>query len=394
MDEIRIGIVGLGHRARGAWIPQMLDIPGFRFTAVCDWIEPLQEQALSLIPYRQDVRAFTHYEDLLAWDGIDAVALCVRRMDQGALAAQALEAGKHVHCEVPASHSIEDCWRIVLASERSGKLYHLGEQVRYSGFVEAWKQLVDSGRLGRIVYVEGQYIGYYGTYAFFQDYATGKQYPIEDLADHPNARPTVLHTMPPIHYLPHELSPLLKVLDDRVVQVVGMGTEAPSWNHPEIGQPDLQVALMKTEKGSILRLACGFTCPVPHGQHHWYHLHGTRGRVEMARSGDEKPKLWIADEQMHEPAQVDWRWQRTDGTPEALASGHGGTDYYAHASFRDALLHGKAPELDVYHAMDTAAPAILAADSIDGGSIPLQVPDFRPNAQRLAGQAPRVGAKA
>ncbi|MHB0939914.1 MAG: Gfo/Idh/MocA family protein [Armatimonadota bacterium] len=394
MDEIRIGIVGLGHRARGAWIPQMLDIPGFRFTAVCDWIEPLQEQALSLIPYRQDVRAFTRYEDLLAWDGIDAVALCVRRMDQGALAAQALEAGKHVHAEVPAAHSIDDCWRIVLATERTGKLYHLGEQVRYSGFIEAWKGLVASGRIGRIVYAEGQYIGYYGTYAFFQDYATGKQYPIEELADHPNAKPTVLHTMPPIHYLPHELSPLLKVLDDRVVQVVGMSTEAPSWNHPEIGQPDLQVALMKTEKGSILRLACGFTCPVPHGQHHWYHLHGTRGRVEMARSGDEKPKLWIADEQMHEPAQIDWRWERTDGTPEALASGHGGTDYYAHASFRDALLHGKAPELDVYRAMDTAAPAILAADSIDGGSIPLLVPDFRPNAQRPAGQMPAEGARA
>ena len=388
MNEIRIGLVGLGHRALGAWLPQMLEIPGFRFTAVCDWIEPLQEKALSLIPYRQDVRAFTHYEDLLAWDGIDAVALCVRRLDQGALAAQALAAGKHVHTEVPASHSIDDCWKIVLATERSGKLYHLGEQVRYSGFVQAWQKIVADGRLGRVVYVEGQYIGYYGTRHFFQDYTTGMLHPIEELADHPNAEPTVLHTMPPIHYLPHELSPLLKVLDDRVVQVVGMGTEGPSWNHPEIGQPDLQVALMKTEKGSILRMACGFTVPVPHSQHHWYHIHGTRGRLEMSRSGLGKPKMWLADEQMHEPAAVDWRWERTNGTPEALSSGHGGTDYYAHASFRDALLHGKAPELDVYRAMDTAAPAILAADSIDQGSMPLQVPDFRPNANRKPGEAP------
>ncbi|MHB9131005.1 MAG: Gfo/Idh/MocA family protein [Armatimonadota bacterium] len=389
MDEIRIGIVGLGGRARWAWIPQLLQIPGFRITAVCDWIEPLHEQALSLIPYRQEVKTFTHYEDLLACDDINAVALCVRRLDQGAMAAQALEAGKHVHAEVPAAHSIEDCWRIVLAAERSGKLYHLGEQVRYAGFVEAWTKLVREGRLGRIVYVEGQYIGYYGSSLFFQDYATGRFYAADELADHPEAQPTQLHRMPPIHYLPHELSPLLKVLDDRVIQVVAMGTEGPSWNHPEISQPDLQVALMKTEKGSILRMACGFTCPVPHSQHHWYHIHGTRGRVEMERSGLEKPKLWLADEQMHEPAAVDWRWMRTDAPEEAIRSGHHGTDYFAHVSFRDALLQGKAPELDVYRAMETAAPAILAADSIDQGSMPLLVPDFRPSPIRPSGTSPR-----
>lgn len=389
MDEIRIAMVGLGGRAQGAWIPQMRDIPGFRITAICDWIEPLHEKALSLIPYRQDVRTFTSYEDLLAWDGIDAVALCVRRFDQGAMAAQALLAGKHVQSEVPASYSIDDCWKIVLAAERSGKLYHLGEQVRYSGFVEAWKKIVQEGRLGRVVYVEGQYIGYYGTSQFFQDFSTGELIPVEQLASHPNAERTVGQTMQPIHYLPHELSPLLKIMDDRVVQVVGMGTDAPSWNHPEINQSDLQAALMKTEKGSVMRLACGYTVPVPH-HHHWYHLHCTRGRLELERSGLEKPKMWLADEQMHEPASVDWRWERTDAPEEAvLAAGHLGTDYYAHASFRDALLKGKKPELDVYRAMDTAAPAILAAESIALGSMPLQVPDFRPSSDRPLGQEPK-----
>ena len=65
----------------------------------------------------------------------------------------------------------------------------------------------------------------------------------------PGAQPTWLHTMPPIHYLPHELSPLLKVLErpggerDRHEH-----RRTPSYSHPEIGQPDIQVALMKTEK--------------------------------------------------------------------------------------------------------------------------------------------------
>jgi hypothetical protein len=45
-------------------------------------------------------------------------------------------------------------------------------------------------------------------------------------------------------------------------------------------------------------------------------------------------------------------------------------------------------EFDVYRAMDTAAPAILAAESIDRGSVPLRVPDFRPGPHRAAGRPP------
>ena len=401
MDEIRIGLVGLGSRAvhigldgraiDAGWLPQMLRMPGFRIAAVCDWIEPLHQRAIGAIPYGKDVRTFREYEDLLAWDGIDAVALCVRRLDQGAMAAQALEAGKHVNSECPGAHTIEDCWRIVLAAERSGKLYHLAEQVRYAGFVEAWKQVVAAGRLGRIVYVEGQYISYM-VGQFFRDFTTGQSVHPASLDKYPNARPTTLHAMPPIHYLSHELCPMLKVIDDRVVQVVGMSTGSPSYHHPEIRQPDFQVALMKTEKDAILRMACGFTCAVPRSAipHHWYHVHGTRGRLESNRSANEKMKMWSADEQMEHPACVDWTWRRHDAPAEAKGSPPGmELDYFAQASFRDALLSGKAPESDVYGAMDTAAPAILASDSIDQGSVPIAVPDFRPGPHRKVGEAPK-----
>ena len=100
------------------------------------------------------------------------------------------------------------------------------------------------------------------------------------------------------------------------------------------------------------------------------------------------PKMWLLDGQMHDLAQVDWRYERTDATPEARGSGHGDADYYVHAAFRDAVIGRKAPELDVYRAMETAAPAILAADSIAQGSKLLRVPDFRPGADRPAGNLP------
>ncbi|MBM3262741.1 MAG: Gfo/Idh/MocA family oxidoreductase [candidate division Zixibacteria bacterium] len=386
MDEIRIGLVGLGGRGL-SWLRLLHAVPGFRVTALCDPIAALHEPAL--VALKERVPAYTRYEDVLADPQVEAVALCVRCKEQGALAAQALDAGKHVNSEVPAAHTLEDCWRIALAAERSGKVYSLGEQTRYWGFVEAWQQLVAEGKLGRVTFVEGQYIGYYGTRQFFQDPTSGAFASVEDLPARPGAKPTWLHTMPPIHYLPHELSPLLKVLDDRVVEVTAMSTGAPSYAHPEIGQPDIQVALMKTEKDALLRLATGFTQPVPHARgHHWYQVLGTKGCVEWKRAGRGRPLLWTVDSQMHDLAEVDWHYERTDAPHGATGSGHGDADYYVHAAFRDAVLGVRPLEFDVYRALDTAVPAILAADSIAQGTQLLKAPDFRPNAQRAVGQLP------
>ena len=387
MDDVRIAIVGLGHRAH-AWIHLLQRLPGYRIVSLCDPIEALLEPALAALDDRTDVQATTQYEEVLANEGVDAVGLCARCREQGALAAMALEAGKHVNSEVPAAHTMEDCWRIVVAAEKSGKVYQLAEQTRYWGFVDAWRQIVAEGQIGRVTFCEGQYIGYYGTRMFFQDPETGRGCGVDELSQYRGARPTWLQDMPPIHYLPHELSPMLKVLDDRVVEVSGMSTGSPSYAHPQITTPDIQVALMKTEKDALLRMAAGFTQPVPHARgHHWYQVMGTGGSIEWGRSGRDRPKMWRADGQMHDMAEMDWRFERTDAPAEARASGHGDADYYVHAAFRDAVLDGRPLSFDVYAAMDTAAPAILAAAAIDAGRT-LSVPDFRPGNGRSTGQLP------
>ena len=389
MDQIRMGIVGLGHRGL-AWIQQLQRIDGYRLTAVCDRIQALHERALSRVADRNQVRAYLTYEDILTDGNVDAIGLCVRCKEQGAMAAEALEAGKHVNSEVPAAHRMEDCWRIVTAAERTGLVYQLAEQTRNWGFVDAWRDLVSQGRIGHVTYCEGQYFHYITPFMAFQDPRTGEYYDARQGATHPGAAPGWLYHMPPIHYLPHELSPMLKVLDDRVVEVVAMSTASPSHAHPELPQPDMQVALMKTEKDAILRMAVSFAQPFPPRDNHWYQIIGTRGCLEWRRSQNDRPKMWLADMQMHGLAEVDWRCERKDAPLEARGSGHGDADYYVHASFRDAVMGVKPLTFDVYKAMDTAAPAILAAESIARGSRLLQVPDFRPGAGRSSGEMPKA----
>lgn len=375
MQEIRIGLVGLGARALDTWLPLLQKLDGFKITALCDPVGSTHPRALERLADPDGVTVCSAYQEVLDRADVDAIALTVRSEDQGELAARALESGKHVHAEVPGAHRIEDCWRIVRAVERTGLTYQLAEQTRYWGFVDAWRRLVADGELGKITFAEGQYFHYHPG-AMFRDPETHQLCGPDDLERHPLARPTWSQLMPPIHYLPHELSPLLSVIDDRVVEVVGMSTDGSSAAHPEISQPDLQVALMKTAKGSVLRLAASFVQPHPDRNWHWYQITGTAGRVEWRRADHDHPKVWRFG-QGPDLVDADWGFERPDAPAAAHGSGHGDADYYTHIAFRDAVLAGRQPDFDVYRAMDATAPAILAATSIEQGSRPLAVPDFR-----------------
>ncbi len=387
MKEIRIGLAGLGGRGRH-WLKTLDGFNGYRVTAICDPITELHEPSFAVLENPDSVTAYTRYDDLLADPNVDAIALTVRCKEQGALAAQALEAGKHVNSEVPAAHTLEDCWRIVLAAERSGLVYQLAEQSRFSGVVTAWRDLVKEGKLGKVTFCEGQYIGHKDPARYHRLPGTAQLVPIADLAAHPEAEPTWINLMPPIHYLPHELSPILMIIDDRVTEVTAMSTRSPSYIHGEIQQPDIQLAIMKTANDTLMRLAVSYTQPTAPRDNHWCHIMGTKGSVELARSLRDSSKMWLADAQMHDLAEVDWRPQRTDAPPEARGSGHSDTDYYIHATFRDAVLNDVPLEFDVYKAMNTAAPAVLASESIAQGSKLMQVPDFRPGPHRRKGDLP------
>lgn len=389
MDTIRIAVVGLGLRGRNNWTRLLQHVDGYRIVAICDPLTALHDLALENIEYDRDVKTYSRYEDVLADPGIDAVGLTVRCIEQGALAAQALAAGKHVHSEVPAAHRMEDCWQIVAAQERSGLVYQLAEQLRYAGYVDAWRELVADGKLGEVTYCEGQYLHHYNRPSF-----CNPQTGLTSGAPQPGSKPSWFYHMPPIHYLPHDLGPMLKVIDDRVVEVVGMSSPAPSRADPNLAAPDLQVALMKTAKGAVMRMMVSFAQPHPEGDWHWHQIIGTRGTVEWRRSVDDKPRLWLVGNDGDKAEVDDWGYSRPDAPAEAIGSGHHDMDYYVHAAFRDAVLGVRQQEFDVYKAMDTAAPAILAADSIAQGSKPLPVPDFAPSIVRPHGTLPDEAATA
>lgn len=391
---IRLGVVGLGSRAIHNVIGKTIAYEDYELAAVCEIREQVLESAIATIKKEHEIEVpgYTDLDQMLAACELDAVCITVDPDKQIPLACRAMEAGCHVMVEVPTAYTIEQCWQAVVTTERTGKVFMLMEQLRFAGYIRAWRRIVDTGVIGKPLFAEGEYFGYKPA-AFFQDDA-GRYYTPEQAKEMPGAQAAWRQSCPTIGYLPHEMSPMLYVLDDRVKRVVGMSNRPESYRLEGVMRADVQVALMHTEKDVVMRMAVGHssaTMPRPgggSGSSHWHHVKGSEGIIESGRTHAEKPKLWVDGWQLQQPIELTCDMFPTDAPPEAEGSGHGGLDYFVFAQFADAVLRGVPPELDVYRSVETAAPAILAAQSIAEDNRTIDVPDFRPNAQRQSGEMP------
>ncbi len=145
---VNVAVVGLGY-----WGPNLVrnlwETEGVQVAAVCD----PNRRALAPIARRYpSIRAIERYEDLLADEGVDAVAIATPVHTHFAMARAALLAGKHVFVEKPMAARSEECLELIgLADERSLVLMP-GHTFLYSPPVRRIKQLLDDGELGELFF--------------------------------------------------------------------------------------------------------------------------------------------------------------------------------------------------------------------------------------------------
>src|SRR3989338_9269997 len=153
---VRYGVVGMGPRGRLGWLKTLKLFASIKVVAVCDRIESLAHAGAEAAGLGKE-NAYLNFDEMLARSDIDAIGICSAPEHQGGLIIKALEAGKHTISEYPPTYSLEDCWGMVLASERSGCKFALTEQRHWMPHVPAWKKLFEEGRLGKVTYAEAQY---------------------------------------------------------------------------------------------------------------------------------------------------------------------------------------------------------------------------------------------
>jgi predicted dehydrogenase len=150
-DRIRIGVIGTGGRARGL-MTLLKKIPGNEMTAICDVYEPRLLQAAEIAgPTALQV---SDYRRILDSREIDAVVIGTPDHWHKTITLDAIAAGKDVYVEKPVSHTIAEGVELVRAIEASKQIVQTGTQQRSWEHWMLGKQLIDSGKLGQITFIQ------------------------------------------------------------------------------------------------------------------------------------------------------------------------------------------------------------------------------------------------
>src|SRR3954453_6829881 len=148
-NTVRAAVVGLGY-----WGPNLVrnlyELEGVELAAGCD----MNPKSLEAIGRRYPaVKLISNYEDLLADDSIDAIALATPVSTHHPLAMAALRAGKHVFIEKPFAASTQEAIELIEAADGRNPPVMPGHTFLYSPPVQKIKSLIDSGELGDIYFI-------------------------------------------------------------------------------------------------------------------------------------------------------------------------------------------------------------------------------------------------
>jgi predicted dehydrogenase len=150
-DRIRIAVIGTGGRARGL-MNLLKRLPGNELVSLCDVYEPRLLQAGEIAgPAATRV---TDYRRVLDDRSVDAVVIGTPDHWHKTMTLDAVAAGKDVYVEKPVSHTIEQGAEMVKAIGASKQIVQTGTQQRSWDHFVLGKQIVDSGRLGQITFVQ------------------------------------------------------------------------------------------------------------------------------------------------------------------------------------------------------------------------------------------------
>ncbi len=148
-DRIRVGFVGLGRMGRGS-LGIALKIPEIEVAALCDIYQPNLELARKMAP---DAKIYKDFRDLLAAKDIDAVNISTPDHWHAYMAVEACKAGKDVYVEKPISVAIEEGRMMVEAARKYKRVVQVGTQQRSGVHFARAREIVRSGRLGKISFV-------------------------------------------------------------------------------------------------------------------------------------------------------------------------------------------------------------------------------------------------
>ena len=147
--------VGMAVIGAGYWGPNIvrnaLAFAGTDLKWVCD--RDL-ERAQRVVGAQSSIRVTPDIDDVLADDGVEAVAIATPPATHSELAFRCVEAGRHLLVEKPLASSYEAGLRMVRAAEERDLVLHCDHTFCYTPAVQKIRDLVGAGELGTPLYYD------------------------------------------------------------------------------------------------------------------------------------------------------------------------------------------------------------------------------------------------
>jgi predicted dehydrogenase len=150
--KYNVAIVGLGFGAE--FIPLWQRHPHTRCEAIC---QRSPEKLNAVGDYFGIGKRYTDFKAVLRDPAVDVVHLNTPIPDHAWMSIAALKAGKHVACTVPMATSVAECRKIVELVRKTGLKYMMMETVVYAREYLFMKELLDTGKLGRLQFVQASH---------------------------------------------------------------------------------------------------------------------------------------------------------------------------------------------------------------------------------------------
>ena len=154
MVELRAAVIGVGSMGR-RHARVYAELPETELVAVADTSEANGAWTAD----QHGGKAYTDCQEMLAAEKPDLVTVAVPTVLHLDVARTALAAGCHVLVEKPITACVDEAQALIAAAATANRKLMVGHIVRFDPTVQALKQHIDSGELGRIFQIVCRRIG-------------------------------------------------------------------------------------------------------------------------------------------------------------------------------------------------------------------------------------------
>ncbi|MFV0504427.1 MAG: Gfo/Idh/MocA family protein [Lachnospirales bacterium] len=156
MEKIKIGVIGVGVIATAVHIPQIFKSNKYEIVAICDIdIEKLNKVGKELnIPKEF---CFSYYLDLINCERVDVIDICTPNYLHYQMCMESIKVGKKFSVEKPITLTKKEAKDIADNAKKKNINNMVCFSYRFKPAVRYAKDLIESGKIGRIKHIKMEY---------------------------------------------------------------------------------------------------------------------------------------------------------------------------------------------------------------------------------------------